>query len=54
MRRKDREISDFIDLFKNTLLERCGNITGIYLFGSLTYCGFNEKSGDMEKIILKK
>jgi len=50
----NREISDFIDLFKNTLMERCGNILGIYLFGSLTYGGFNEKSSDIDLVVITK
>jgi len=50
----NREIFDFIDLFKNTLLEKCGNIIGIYLFGSLTYGGFNEKSSDIDLLVITK
>ena len=50
----NKEISDFIDLFKNTLLEKCGNIIGIYLFGSLTYGGFDEKSSDIDLVVITK
>jgi predicted nucleotidyltransferase len=54
MKNINREISDFIELFKNTLLKKCGNIVGIYLFGSLTYGGFDEKSSDIDLIIITK
>jgi predicted nucleotidyltransferase len=50
----NREIYDFIDVFKNALLEKCGNIIGIYLFGSLTYGGFNEKSSDIDLLVITK
>jgi len=50
----NKEISDFIDTFKNTLLEKCGNIIGIYLFGSLTYGGFDEKSSDIDLVVITK
>jgi len=54
MENTNREILNFIDLFKNTLLEKCGNIIGIYLFGSLTYGGFNEKSSDIDLVVITK
>jgi len=50
----NKEISDFIDLYKNILLEKCGNIIGIYLFGSLTYGGFDEKSSDIDLVVITK
>ena len=50
----NREISDFIDIFKTALLEKCGNIVGIYLFGSLTYGGFDEKSSDIDLVVITK
>ena len=49
-----REISGFIDLFKNALLAKCGNIIGIYLFGSLTYGGFDEKRSDIDLVVITK
>ena len=54
MEKIKEEISDFIDLFKNILLEKCGNIVGIYLFGSLTYGGFDEKSSDIDLLVITK
>ena len=39
----NKEIFNFIEVYKNALLEKCSNIIGIYLFGSLTYGGFDEK-----------
>ena len=50
----EKVISDFIDIFKNTLLENCGNIIGIYLFGSLAYGGFDEKSSDIDLVVITK
>jgi len=49
-----KEINDFIDVFKNILLEKCENIIGIYLFGSLAYGGFNEKTSDIDLIVITK
>ena len=49
-----KEIYDFIDMVKDTLLEECENIIGIYLFGSLTYGGFNEKSSDIDLVVITK
>ena len=50
----NKDISDFIDVYKNTLLEKCSNIVGIYLFGSLTYGGFDEKSSDIDLVVIIK
>ncbi len=49
-----REILDFIDVFKDILLKKCKNIAGIYLFGSLTYGGFNEKTSDIDLVVVTK
>ena len=49
-----KEISDFIDIFKKIVLEKCGNIIGIYLFGSLTYGGFDENSSDIDLVVITK
>jgi predicted nucleotidyltransferase len=50
----NKEISDFIDIYKKMLLKKCGNIIGIYLFGSLTYGGFDEKSSDIDLVVITK
>ena len=44
----------FINIFKETLLEKCNNIIGIYLFGSLSYGGFNKNSSDIDLIVITK
>jgi predicted nucleotidyltransferase len=48
------EIIDFISIFKDTLLEKCENIIGIYLFGSLAYGGFDEKTSDIDLAVVTK
>jgi predicted nucleotidyltransferase len=50
----NKEVFDYIDIVKNTLLEKCGNIMGIYLFGSLAYGGFDEKSSDIDLVVITK
>ena len=54
MEKMNKDISDFINIFKDTLLEKCGNIVGIYLFGSLAYGGFDEKSSDIDLVVITK
>jgi len=46
------KIYEFINVFKDKLLEKCENIIGIYLFGSLVYGGFDENSSDIDLIII--
>jgi predicted nucleotidyltransferase len=48
------EIYSFIICYKNLLLERCSNIIGIYLFGSLTYGGFNKERSDIDIVVITK
>jgi predicted nucleotidyltransferase len=50
----NEEIYQFITCYKDLLLERCCNITGIYLFGSLTYGGFNEGRSDIDIVVITK
>ena len=52
MKNISKEISDFINIYKDLLLEKCENIIGIYLFGSLTYGGFDEKSSDIDLVVI--
>jgi predicted nucleotidyltransferase len=54
MENMSKEISDFINIFKNILLEEYRNIIGIYLFGSLAYGGFNEKTSDIDLVVITK
>jgi predicted nucleotidyltransferase len=54
MENMNKEISGFINLFKDILLEKCENIIGIYLFGSLAYVGFNEETSDIDLVIITK
>jgi predicted nucleotidyltransferase len=54
MKKISKEIFDFINVFKDILLERCENIIGIYLFGSLAYGGFNEKTSDIDLVVITK
>ncbi|MDR1869992.1 MAG: DUF4111 domain-containing protein [Treponema sp.] len=49
-----KEIFEFIDIYKKHLLEKIDNVTGIYLFGSLTYGGFDEKSSDIDLVVITK
>ena len=51
---ENKEVFDFIDIFKNNLLEKLDNIIGIYLFGSLAYGGFDEKSSDIDLVVVTK
>jgi predicted nucleotidyltransferase len=48
----DFEIYNFITLYKNLLLEKCNNIIGIYLFGSLAYGGFDKRRSDIDIVII--
>ncbi|MCL2765272.1 MAG: DUF4111 domain-containing protein [Treponema sp.] len=48
------KIYEFINVFKDKLLEKCENIVGIYLFGSLIYGGFDENSSDIDLIVITK
>ena len=48
------KIYEFINTFKDRLLGKCENIIGIYLFGSITYGGFDENSSDIDLIIITK
>jgi predicted nucleotidyltransferase len=50
----DLEIYDFITHYKNLLLERCNNIIGIYLFGSLAYGGFDKRRSDIDIVVITK
>jgi predicted nucleotidyltransferase len=51
----DAEIYDFIMYFKNLLLKYFNeNIIGIYLFGSLTYGGFDKESSDIDIVVISK
>ena len=48
----ENKIFEFINIFKDKLLEKCDNIIGIYLFGSLAYGGFNENSSDIDLYVV--
>ena len=50
----DVEIYKFITLLKNMLLETSNNIIGIYLFGSLTYGGFDYGRSDIDIVVITK
>ena len=51
----DAEIYDFIVYFKNLLFKYFnGNIIGMYLFGSLTYGGFDRESSDIDIVVISK
>jgi predicted nucleotidyltransferase len=50
----NREVFDFITGFKELLLSNCGKITGIYVFGSLAYGGFNEGRSDIDIVVITK
>jgi predicted nucleotidyltransferase len=50
----DMEIYDFITHFKNLLLKNCNSIVGIYLFGSLTYGGFDKGRSDIDIVVITK
>ncbi|MDR3172770.1 MAG: DUF4111 domain-containing protein [Treponema sp.] len=50
----DPEIYNFIVRYKNLLLEKCNNIVGIYLFGSLAYGGFDKKRSDIDIVVITK
>jgi len=50
----NKEIKEFINLYKNMLLEKCQNILGIYLFGSLAYSGFDERTSDIDLTVITK
>jgi predicted nucleotidyltransferase len=52
MEKINEEIYNFINIFRDILLEKCKNIVGIYLFGSLTYGGFDEKSSDIDLVVI--
>jgi predicted nucleotidyltransferase len=49
---ENKEAFDFIDQYKNNLLENIENVIGIHLFGSLAYGGFNEKSSDIDLVVI--
>jgi len=50
----NNEVMDFIGIFKDKIIEKCKNIIGIYLFGSLAYGGFEEKSSDIDLVVITK
>lgn len=54
MEKTSKEIFEFINVFKDILLEKCDNIIGIYLFGSLVYGGFDEKTSDIDLVVITK
>jgi predicted nucleotidyltransferase len=54
MENKNKEIYEFINVFKNMLLGKCDNIIGIYLFGSLAYGGFSEKTSDIDLVVITR
>jgi predicted nucleotidyltransferase len=47
-------VFNFIEIYKNKLLEKLDNVIGIYLFGSLTYGGFDAKSSDIDLLVVTK
>lgn len=50
----ENKVYEFIDIFKDKLINNCENIIGIYLFGSLAYGGFNENSSDIDINVITK
>jgi predicted nucleotidyltransferase len=49
----DDEINQFINKYINSLLNELENrIIGIYLFGSLTYGGFDKKRSDIDIVVI--
>jgi len=48
----NKEIENFIENFRSLLLKKCKKIIGIYLFGSLTYESFNEKTSDIDLVVI--
>jgi len=50
----DKVILNFINIYKNMLIEKCENIIGIYLFGSLAYGGFSEETSDIDLQVITK
>ncbi|GHU87542.1 hypothetical protein FACS189476_03150 [Spirochaetia bacterium] len=51
----NKDVYNFILKYKEMLLNNFQeNIIGIYLFGSLTYGGFNEKSSDIDIVVITK
>jgi predicted nucleotidyltransferase len=50
----EHKIYEFINIFKEKILENINNIIGIYIFGSLAYGGFDEKSSDIDLQVITK
>ena len=50
----EHKINEFINIFKEKILENINNIIGIYIFGSLVYGGFDEKSSDIDLQVITK
>ena len=48
------DVYEFIYQYKRDLLAKIDNIIGIYLFGSLVYGGFNEKTSDIDLVVITK
>jgi predicted nucleotidyltransferase len=55
MTKKNVEVFEFITQFKDMLLENYHHeIVGIYLFGSLTYGGFDKGRSDIDVVVITK
>jgi predicted nucleotidyltransferase len=53
IKRINVEVYEFIIQYKSLLLEAYNSsIIGIYLFGSLTYGGFNERTSDIDIVVI--
>ena len=50
----EHKIYEFINIFKEKILENINSIIGIYIFGSLAYGGFDEKSSDIDLQVITK
>jgi predicted nucleotidyltransferase len=50
----DIDVYDFIMQFQKILCQTSNKVVGIYLFGSLTYGGFDRKRSDIDLVVITK